>query len=406
MNDNYDKNIENEIYNDNSRIIGVSGKNYLVTNNESATIDSIYDYGALFNKDGVQISPTTLIGTLTKFGYVEPMEDIFKNRIHKKEFLVKDALLGFAIGDAFGVPVEFLSRDEIKKINISEMMGNGTHNVPAGSWSDDTSMLISSMDSIIQKDGEIDYKDIMDKFIDWLYRAKYTSIDKTFGVGNIIYHSLLRYRNGMEPLECGGKEYMDNGNGSLMRILPFSLYCILNNLNEEKTYEIICNASQLTHAHDISKMSCFMYTEYLREAINTKNPVLALEKIQNIDYKTKFSQEAIDAHKNILKKNFLYTSSSKIKESGYVVDTLEAVLYGILNNNNYKDTIITVVKLGYDTDTAAGIAGAVAGAIYGEEDIPKNWMEKLKKKEYLEDLANKFQEVMKKKIEQTNSRTK
>lgn len=82
--------------------------------------------------------------------------------------------------------------------------------IQAGSWSDDTSMLIATMDSMIKNYGEINYNDIMHNFLDWLYHNEFTSFGQTFGFGGIIYDSLVRFQNGHDVLDCGGKKFMDN----------------------------------------------------------------------------------------------------------------------------------------------------------------------------------------------------
>ena len=79
-------------------------------------------------------------------------------------------LMGFVIGDAFGVPVEFMSRHELLKNPVTKMIGNGTYNLPAGTWSDDTSMMIATIDSINSKQ-KIDLTDIALKFVAWKNHA-------------------------------------------------------------------------------------------------------------------------------------------------------------------------------------------------------------------------------------------
>ena len=371
-----------------SRIIGklMNSSMYIVTNDSKATINDIFALGAIMDGTGKVLSPEMPIGIFTKSGYWE----IFDPEVEKKKLIVKSSVLGFAVGDAFGVPVEFLSRNEIRKLKINKMLGNGSHNVPAGSWSDDTSMIVATMDSIIRSNGEIDYEDIMKCFCDWLANAKYTSLDFTFGVGNIIFRSLIKFSKGIPALECGEKEFMDNGNGSLMRILPISLYCILNNLSEEETIEIVNNASKITHAHDISKMSCYIFTEFLRKIIETNDKKNAFQHILKLNYDKYYSEEAIGAYKQLLDVNFPSIDDVQIKESGYVVDTLESVIYSILNTETYVDAVTMAVNLGYDTDTVAGITGAIAGVIYGYDKIPKEWLTILKKRSYLEKISEKF----------------
>lgn len=373
------------------RIIGKrSDGALLATNSINATINDIEQLGIIINSRGAYLSEELPIGTLTKFDIWESTDDI----LELNENSVKDSLIGFAVGDAFGVPFEFMRRDIIRANGVRKMIGNGSHSVPIGSWSDDTSMIVATMDAIINDDA-INYNHIMDNYIAWLNGNEFTSIDYTFGVGNTVFKALNRYYNGTDPLKCGGTAIKDNGNGSLMRILPISLYCIVNNLDSNETKKIISEASSLTHAHDISKLSCYIYTEFLREILRTKNPEMSLEYIHSIDY-SGFSDEAIEAHKKILSETFIDIDDTEIKQSGYVVDTLEAVLYSILNTYDFESAIICATEMGYDTDTIAGITGSLAGIIYGYESIPEEWTKNLKKYDYLEDLSIKYNKFLKK----------
>ena len=74
---------------------------------------------------------------------------------------------------------------------------------------------------------------------------------------------------------------------------------------------------------------------------------------------------------------------NEIKSSSYVVDSLIAAIWSLLNTDNYKDAVLTAVNLGEDTDSIAVITGALAGIIYGYEEIPKEWIDKLANKEEL-----------------------
>lgn len=384
---------DNFNFNDNSRVIAQFKDTYMVTNSTQEKPISIKETGVLISKDLKVLTKEMPIGMFVKwYGPWENIDLSYKDFVNR--IIIKNSLLGFAVGDALGVPVEFMKREDIRKLKINDMFGNGTHKVPAGSWSDDTSMILATMDAIINCNGEINYDFIMNNFLKWLKESKFTSIDFTFGVGGIIYDSLCRYSQGVPALESGSKKFMDNGNGSLMRILPFSLYCIINKLDDRRTFEIICNGSKITHANDISKMSCYIYTEFLKEVINTQNKEKAFNHILNLTYDDKFSKEAIVAHSQILDSGFLNIQDCDIKASGYVVDTLESVLYSILKTNSYKEAVLCAVNLGYDTDTTAGITGSIAAILYGLNDIPELWLKKLKKLEFLEKMAQNYSEVM------------
>ena len=85
---------------------------------------------------------------------------------------VKDSLYGFVIGDALGVPVEFEERKKLMSSPVTTMKGYGSYDVPEGTWSDDTSMTLATMDSIIKQEGTINCNDIADKFCNWLNKEK------------------------------------------------------------------------------------------------------------------------------------------------------------------------------------------------------------------------------------------
>ena len=181
-------------------------------------------------------------------------------------------MIGHAIGDALGVPVEFCERAELASQPITDMVGYGTYPVPAGAWSDDTSMSLAALDSL--SSGEADYFDIMINFAKWLEGGKYTPTGESFDVGRTClrarqkfvdtcysqeYGFLLPPGFGM-PL-CGQTDEYSNGNGSLMRIHPFSLMTWYDKKHRSNFEEIIENASALTHAHERSKLACKIYTK-------------------------------------------------------------------------------------------------------------------------------------------------
>ena len=316
---------------------------------------------------------------------------------------VVSGLLGEAVGDAFGVPVEFMSRAEVRKLDLQDMVGRDSHLlftsrwnrlIPAGAWSDDTSMTIAAMSSIISHFGAIDYDDIMAQFLAWWDKGKYTAIDFQFGLGTNIGDALDRYRQGVPAAKCGGKGLMNNGNGALMRMFPFSMYCIQQDLSLDETLSVIRKAAGITHGHEINALSCFIYTLFLGECVRTRNPQMAYRNavlFQISYFKQMFSEEAMAAHTVVLtqleKASF---DPDTIPESGYVVDSLTIALYCLLHTGNYEDAVKMAVQFGYDTDTNAAITGSIAGAMYGQSQIPQRWLEPLKKKETLLRMGRQF----------------
>lgn len=160
---------------------------------------------------------------------------------------VKSMIYGFVIGDAMGVPIEFTRRNNYEDKWVREMTGYGTHHVPEGTWSDDTSMTIATMDSI-QEVGKLDYEDVMDKFLEWVRDAKYTATDVVFDIGNATSNALSKYSSSkVSATICGGKSEYDNGNGSLMRMSPVSMYLESLNVSDKERVKIVCNVSSMTH---------------------------------------------------------------------------------------------------------------------------------------------------------------
>ena len=136
----------------------------------------------------------------------------------------KDGIMGVVIGDALGCPVQFESRKEVARHPVTGMRGYGTFNLPAGSWTDDSSLTLALLDSIRQK-GSVDYRDIMDNFVMWLKDGAFTPYGYSYDIGGRTDQSIRHYMRHRDPFKCGGSSEYDNGNGSLMRILPACLYC-------------------------------------------------------------------------------------------------------------------------------------------------------------------------------------
>lgn len=326
---------------------------------------------------------------------------------------IRDIILGFAIGDAMGVPIEFMTREYLSKHPTTEMTGYGSYEVPKGCWSDDTSMVLATMDSIIKSEG-INYNHIADCFCDWVNNSKYTPTSEIFDIGNTTKEAIIKYWNQTHPgnghlgidlpsnkevtevdaTKCGGISSSSNGNGSLMRILPLVFYLKQRNTNELETYQIIKNISSITHAHEISILGCYIYVNYALNLLNKESKEEAYEQITKLNYDKYFSTDTITLYQRIINKELISLDIDSISSSGYVVDTLEAVLFVIMTTNNYKEAVIKAINLGKDTDTIGALVGGLAAIIYGFKDIPESWLKDLKRREYIEDISDSYQKVL------------
>ncbi len=302
---------------------------------------------------------------------------------------VVDSIIGHAIGDAMGVPTEFCIREKLQMHPITKMIGYGQHNVPAGCFSDDTSMELALIDSYVKK-GKFDYDDIMTNFYHWLHDAKFTATDEVFDAGGTCIQAINNYAKGFKPLECGLKGEESNGNGSLMRILPVALYSYYKKLNDEEIIALTNDISSLTHAHEISRLGCYIYVRYIMFLLEGLSKLEAYDRIQELKYK-EYSKESLEKYSRILKDNIKKVSLNDISSSGYVVNTFEASLWCLMVHDNFEDTILEAINLGNDTDTVAAITGSMVRIIYGIDSIPKEWLNTLIKKDYIMDLAEKFE---------------
>lgn len=300
---------------------------------------------------------------------------------------VKAVMIGHAVGDALGVPVEFSSRTEMDNSPVFDMKGGGTYNMPKGTWSDDTSMSLATLDSLAS--GVVDCNDIMIGFCDWYDTAAYTPTGVVFDIGRGTMKSLFSYMNDdAQAVDCGQKSEFDNGNGSLMRIHPVVLFLANKDMPIEEKIEIIHNISSLTHGHIRSKIACGIYAFVLWELLKTPS-LESVRKGLNKAEEFYKNEEELKHYARIFSRTFIITKRNDIKSSGYVVDTLEASLWCLLTTSSYKDCVLKAVNLGEDTDTVGAIAGGLAGAVYGYDAIPEEWRNALIEREYIEELCEK-----------------
>lgn len=316
---------------------------------------------------------------------------------HLKRDFKKDVyggVIGHAVGDALGVPVEFVNRITLDRNPVDRMTGYGTHHMPPGTWSDDTSMSIALMQSIIDCSG-IDYDDIMRKFLEWSQYSRFTATGETFDIGGTCAISISNYIGGTDPLDCGETGERSNGNGSLMRILPIAYACYGRSLKDEKKYQLVSDVSSLTHAHEISILGCYIYVNFVCHLLAGDKPIEAYNKTCKDDY-SRFSEEVRAAYLRILAGEMTKLDKDDISSKGYAISTLEAALWCLLTTKSYKDAVLKAVNLGGDTDTIGAVTGSMAGIFYGYNAIPKEWLNELKKHEYLLRLCNGFAGTVKK----------
>ncbi|MFN2374110.1 MAG: ADP-ribosylglycohydrolase family protein [Cyclonatronaceae bacterium] len=303
--------------------------------------------------------------------------------------IVKSVLFGVAVGDALGVPVEFRSREEIRRDPVTDLRGYGTYNLPPGTFSDDSSLTFCLAEALT---GGYDLHAIARNFVKWKEENYWTARGVMFDIGIATSQAISRLAAGVRPDTAGGTDETSNGNGSLMRIVPLLFY--IRGMPAERRFEITREVSSLTHGHIRSVIACFYYLEFARllfdgaglfEAYRTLQATIP-EFLESVPVDP--AETALFGR--LLQGNIHELPEDAIQSTGYVLHTLEASVWCLLTTGSYRDAVLKAVNLGTDTDTTGAVTGGLAGLYYGLEHIPAEWMQQLARHDDIENLAERL----------------
>ncbi len=302
---------------------------------------------------------------------------------------IKAALLGVAVGDALGVPVEFKSRIALSNNSLTDMIGFGTHDQKPGTWSDDSSLTFCLAEALTE---EFDLQNLGRKFVQWYYEKYWTPRGRVFDIGIATREAIFRLEAGVTPEFAGGTDEDSNGNGSLMRILPLLFY--IHQKPVEERYFWTKQASSLTHGHIRSVVSCFYYLEFARHLLLKKEPIEIYHQLQ-VDIPRflrtiSIADNEMTHFDRLFHSNIYEFQESEIESSGYVLHTLEASIWSLMTTSNYTEAVLKAINLGKDTDTTGAVTGGLAGIYYGFEGIPTHWINSLARKDDILDLAQRM----------------
>ncbi|MEA9357767.1 ADP-ribosylglycohydrolase family protein [Bacteriovorax sp. PP10] len=266
-------------------------------------------------------------------------------------------LLGLAVGDALGAPVEFKERGSFPP--VEEMQAGGPFNLKKGQWTDDTSLALCLGTSLIEKKG-FDPYDQVERYVKWFREGYMSCTGNCFDIGNTTKAALLRYEENKDIY--AGAETDPATNGSLMRLAPIPLF-YLNNLEDTIKYAGL--SSKVTHA----PLNCIKACEDLARFIHRALLGKSKEEI--------FADSTIDFKK----------SYEEVSGKGDALLCLEGAMWCFYHSASFAEGAKMAVNLGDDTDTTAAVFGQVAGAFYGVNSIPAPWLNDLWDKPMIENLA-------------------
>ena len=270
--------------------------------------------------------------------------------------------MGLAIGDALGAPIQFKRRDSYE--HVFGYTAGGTYQLDPGYWTDDTSMALCLAETLLEK-GHYDPVDFGDRLVRWVDEGYNSSLPKCFDIGQTTLRAIGAYRRfGHE--ECGVTGEWAGGNGSIMRLAPVPIFY---QEDDRLADEISVIQGILTHNHEVPNDGCRLLSAIILEGIRTGNKDAALSAVEALHVADKIS--------HVKNRDYVEKDRDQIKSDGYVVSTLEAAMWSVWKTDNFKDALLLAVNLGDDADTVGAVAGQIAGAIYGLEGIPDDWISEL-----------------------------
>ena len=282
------------------------------------------------------------------------------------------ALVGLAIGDALGAPVEFCRRNTFAP--VTDMRAGGYFKLPAGAWTDDTAMALCLGESLIDHP-HLDQKDLLDRFCLWAEKGANTSTGVCVGIGQNTLRVLGNYhRNG--ALLAPETRQKSDGNGAIMRLAPVAVRHWHNPVEARRVADL---QSRTTHYSVLSAAACESLALTLCALIGGQDWTQASSPTP--------SNHWPDAIKAFSSEDWQKRDQDTISSTGFVVHTLEAALWAVDTTDSFAAALLKAVNLGDDADSVGAVAGQLAGARYGLSAIPTNWLDALILRETIENIG-------------------
>jgi ADP-ribosyl-[dinitrogen reductase] hydrolase len=282
-------------------------------------------------------------------------------------------LVGLALGDALGAPLEFLSREQIAATwgEVRDLLGGGWLNVDPGEYTEDTQLAVA-LGSSIAALGRVDPADIARRFVAWLH-------GEPTDVGKLTRIALRYHEQGVPWQEVGPRVCQElagrcAGNGSVMRCAPVGLF---HALRPDQLVRDSALTSALTHADPQPVWGTIAVNLAIAELVAGRSDNLIPRIAEQIE-EPRVRQALLRAPK---------LARKDVRSGGYVLETLSAAFWALENHRGFEEVVVAAINLGDDADTVGAVAGALAGAREGIGAIPERWLKQLQHAEPLAELA-------------------
>ncbi len=285
-------------------------------------------------------------------------------------------LLGLAVGDAVGVTAEFRQRGSFAP--VTDMTGGGPFKLPAGAWTDDTSMALCLGTSLLECRG-FEARDQMQRYLRWRDDGYLSSTGKCFDIGNTVREALTNFLETGKPYS-GSVSELSAGNGSIMRLAPVPMYFYPH---FKATINYSNMSSWTTHGTTRCVEACQVLGAVLYRALAGMQKDEVLGDVVGETAVVVTDPELL----TIAHGDYRTLTRDQVQGSGYVVRSLEAALWCFAVTESYEEAVLMAANLGDDADTTAAICGQVAGAYYGVSGMPDRWVQKVVMRDEILEMA-------------------
>ena len=302
------------------------------------------------------------------------MDEAVRNRL-------KGMFFGLMVGDALGTTLEFKDRDTYE--HITDMVGGGPFNLQPGEWTDDTSMALALAQTLIDhgEDGwdKLDKIELLKNFTRWYRKGEFSHRGHCFDIGTTTAQAITKFikSQGTDD-DPASDDPFSSGNGAIMRLAPVVVWAhahpapVDSGLPEhgirDYAMHLANQQSETTH----KSVECLRIARIMARNITY---LVNGNKIEHIGYMSGVS---------------IPESRDEVKSTGYVTDTWQAAWWCASQTDNFRDALLLAVNLGDDADTVGAVTGQVAGAMYGYDAIPTEWLDVLAWKDQLEKIFNQL----------------
>jgi ADP-ribosyl-[dinitrogen reductase] hydrolase len=291
-------------------------------------------------------------------------------------------LLGLAVGDALGAPIEFASPGSFEP--LTDMISGGAFGLQRGQYTDDTTMALCIAESILEK-GCFDPIDQLQRFVRWYRQGYLSSTGTCFDIGNTTRASLEDFERSGQPFRAPGG--LRGGNGAIMRLAPVAMAFALQ---PGEAIRLCGESARTTHNFVECVDTCRLLGALIIGALQGESK----ERLLSSDYAPLESlwqgEPLTPAVVEILQGSYKSKNPPQLRGGGLTTESLEAAMWAFYHSGSFEEGVLKAVNLGNDADSTGAVFGQLAGAYYGLQAIPPRWVETLCSHELIREVAGKL----------------